>query len=173
MTVGLPWSHALAEIGDKGLSETRTADEHERAELAAALDLLAVGRLAATYTIRPRGKSGYLLAGTLSAELTQACVVSLEPVPAKVEARFSALFKHEADRHGGDLDFDPIAEEDEPEAIENGRIWVGRIVYEHLASAIDLYPRRPDAVLSYSDPAGGDAAKSSPFAALDKLRRKE
>lgn len=169
----LDWSRAVAEIGDKGLTETRSADAAERARVAEALDLLAVDRLEAAYSIRPRGKTGYLLKGTLSAQLTQACVVSLEPVPARVEAKFSVLFKPEVEGRGSDLDFDPVAEEDEPEVIENGRIAVGRIVYEHLAGAIDPYPRKADAVLSYTDPEAGDAAKSSPFAALDKLRRKE
>lgn len=169
----LDWSRSTAEIGDKGLAETRAADAAERARVAEALDLLAVDRLEAAYSIRPRGKTGYLLKGTVSAEVTQACVVSLEPVPGTVEAKFSVLFKPEVEGRDSDLDFDPVAEEDEPEAIEHGRIAVGRIVYEHLAGAIDPYPRKPDAVFSYADPAAGDAGKSSPFAALDKLRRKE
>lgn len=169
----LEWSHALSDIPDKGLTTTRGADAGERARVAEALELLAVERLEAAYSIRPRGKTGYLLKGAISADVTQACVISLEPVPAKVEATFSVLFKPEVEGRDSDLDFDPVAEEDEPEAIDNGRIAVGRIVYEHLAAAIDPYPRKPDAVFSYADPAAGDAAKSSPFAALDKLRRKE
>lgn len=173
MEDALDWSHSTAEIGDKGLAETRAANAAERARVAVALDLLAVDRLEAAYSIRPRGKTGYLLKGVVSAQVTQACVVSLEPVPAAVEAKFSVLFKPEVEGRDSDLDFDPVAEEDEPEAIESGRIAVGRIVYEQLASAIDPYPRKPDAVFSYADPAAGDAAKSSPFAALDKLRRKE
>lgn len=168
----LDWSRTTAEIGDKGLAETRSADGAERARVAKALDLLAVDRLDAAYSVRPRGKTGYLLKGKVTADVSQACVVTLEPVPATVEAQFSVLFKPDADGRS-DLDFDPVAEEDEPEALEHGRIAIGRIVCEHLAAAIDPYPRKADAAFNYVDPATGDGGKSSPFAALDKLRRKE
>jgi hypothetical protein len=65
---------------------------------------------------------------------------------------------------------------DEPdlEPILGGRIRVGRVVFESLAAAIDLFPRKPGVTFESPDrPADDGAAKSDgPFAALAKMKSK-
>jgi hypothetical protein len=55
----------------------------------------------------------------------------------------------------------------ELEPIVHDRIEVGRIVYEHVAAALDPYPRKEGASLEQADPEAGE--RESPFAVLSKL----
>jgi hypothetical protein len=67
-----------------------------------------------------------------------------------------------------------VLEADMPEPIENGRIGVGRIAYEHLAAALDPYPRRSDAAFEgrAQGPRGSGDVPASPFAVLAGLKPK-
>ena len=49
---------------------------------------------------------------------------------------------------------------------------VGRVVFETLASAIDLYPRKDGAAFDWRAPEPDKAGVVSPFAALAKLKNK-
>src|SRR6056297_1320009 len=63
------------------LVEAIAADEGERAALAERFGLRGIGRLAATVRLRRRkGGRLVLVDGTLSADVTQDCVVTLEPL---------------------------------------------------------------------------------------------
>ena len=101
------------------------------------------------------------------------CVVTLEPV--------SAVARDELDVELWPAeDIGPMAEgehsvleADTPEPIENGRIDIGRIVYEHLAASLDPYPRKADASFDEIKPVGAaDDKPESPFAVLARLKPK-
>ena len=65
-----------------------------------------------------------------------------------------------------------ILSEPEIEPLRDGRIEVGRVVFETLAAALDPYPRRADAAFEWTDPRdAGGAEKASPFAVLRSLKR--
>ena len=71
---------------------------------------------------------------------------------------------------GGALD---VAEEPDPEPIAAGLIAVRRVVFEHLAAAIDPFPRMPDAALerdTATGAAGAPGTSDSPFAVLAIIR---
>lgn len=173
MTALRDWTHLVADIAERGLKQSREATAEERIELARELDVLSCERLSVAYEIKPRGEGRYAFAGTLDAEVVQACVVTLEPVPARV----SEAFAIELAPAGALEDETPVSGDREVsslpdvEPIEDGRIEVGAIVFGILSAALPPYPRRPDAAFDWVDPKiAADPDGASPFAALAKLK---
>lgn len=163
----LDWTEATADVPDKGVERTRRASPAECASVASDLELLACARLEARYRIQVRGKGHYSLVGTVEADVTQECVVTVEPIEAHVSYPIEIEFVPDAEAMAGDL-VDPFSQV-EFESIDNGRLAVGRVIVEELASRLDPYPRRPDTQFDWKDDA--DTGKSGPFAALGKLKR--
>lgn len=169
MTILGDWRHDCADIPAQGLAVERSATESERSGLATALNLLALDELAARYRVTPLAGGGYRLAGRLVSNLTQPCVVTLEPVgqsidePFEVEFWSDVLARDESEEAsvlgGGDL-----------ELLDNGVIPVGRIVFETLSAALDPYPRKEGAEFVWREENGGDSGKTSPFAVLSRLK---
>ena len=172
MTPLSSWTDATTDIPDRGLSRERAASESERGEIASALQLLAVEKLVANYRISSISGGAWRLAGELSADVVQPCIVSLEPVPAHLEEKFDVEFWQDAraDESGGDLS---VLQGPDIEPLKGSEIAVGRIVFETLAAALDPYPRKSDAAFNWTEPAEQDAKKTSPFAVLAKLKGKE
>ncbi len=167
----LAWSHDTAEIPERGLKRTRSATEAERAALAAALDLLSCEALDVSYQITPGASGAWHLTGGLDAAVTQACVITLEPVTGRVAETFAVEFRREAPRAAASEGDVEILSAADVEPLEGERIDVGRIVYETLAAGLDPYPRRPDAEFAWTDPrADSSDAAANPFAALKKLK---
>jgi hypothetical protein len=169
MTVELAWEHSIQDIPESGLSVERTASEAEREAIARSLDLIACTTLTARYAITPRKEGHFHLTGTLEARVEQACVVTLEPLTNDVAESFSVDYWPETELPapgGGELD---MHDEPDLEPIVGGRIAVGRVVFESLAGAIDLFPRKPGATFEPPQ-AGGPGRPESPFAALAKLK---
>jgi uncharacterized metal-binding protein YceD (DUF177 family) len=150
------------------------ADAKARAALAAANDLVSVDNLAGTVELSRAPGGAIVVAGHVVADIVQTCVVSLVPVPAHIDERFTVRFVaggahgHEA---AGEIVLDP-AQPDPPEVLTGPNIDVGALVEEHFLLAIDPYPRAPGAVLPGD--AGGEAAadRESPFAALAAFAQK-
>jgi hypothetical protein len=69
---------------------------------------------------------------------------------------------------GGVLD---VHDEPDLEPIVAGRIQVGRVLFECLAGAIDLFPRKPGATFEVPEE-GTQAGAEGPFASLAKIKRK-
>ena len=148
----------------------------ERDAIAALLDLRALDRLTIVFRLNRRGQGRLALQGTLAAAVTQTCVVSLEPVESTLEVPVEVEFwpipmvddlavsLDEAASHGT-LDW--------PEPIEGGRIDLGPVIYETLATALDPYPKREGVSFEWSEASGAVAADEqpeSPFAALKRLK---
>jgi hypothetical protein len=169
----LSWDHAAEDIPDTGLEVERSATEQERQSIAAALDLVACAALTARYKISPRGEGHFRFTGTLQARVEQSCVVTLEPLSNEVAQSFSVDYWPETDLpapSGGVLD---VHDEPDLEPIVAGRIEVGRVIFECLAGAIDLFPRKPGATFESSTPDASPAAGTEgPFAALAKIKAK-
>ena len=175
MAADLTWQHATRDIPQSGLTREREAAPDELARVARALDLIGCASLRTAYTIAPTAGGRFRLSGHLRAEISQACVVTLEPVDSTIEEGFDVTFWPEEDvpaPHGGEVDLD---EEADPEPIVAGQIDVGRVVFECLAASVDPFPRKPDATLdrSTSQPTVGGASKpESPFAILANVKTK-
>ena len=168
----LDWSHATDEIGGRGLRIPRTATAAECGAVARQLGLLGCRSLVASYTVRAMAGGTYFVDGHLSAGVTQACVVSLEPVEAEIDEDFAVEFRDPADivpLTSSEAAFDPD-EPDDPEPIRQGRLLLGPAILDHLLLALDPYPRKPGASLDQSEAKAGEAAPDNPFAALGKLK---
>lgn len=163
----LDWTEAITDVPDKGLERVRQATAAECAIVGEDIGLLGCTRIAARYRVQARGKDRYMLVGTVEADVTQECVVTVEPVEAHMKFPIEVAFVPDAEALAGDL-VDPFANV-EYESIENGRLAVGRVITEELASRLDPYPRRPESEFDWKDTA--DSGKSGPFAALEKLKR--
>lgn len=173
-------------LGGKVIVEEIAATPQERAALARRFGLLGLDLLAATLRVEPgpgaRPDKGLLrLEGHLSAEVTQACVVTLEPVPSRIEADFTLDYSLEPDPALADAETDYLAEvvidpeaAEPPESLGPGGLDLGEAVAQQLAVALDPYPRAPEAVLPDDVVAEGpDAAASGPFAVLEALKKRE
>ena len=164
----------LAHLGNAGDTAVFAADADQRGKIASWAGLLAVERLEAKVDLRKLGATRYGLDFTLTADIVQACVVTLEPVPAHLEHRFS----RELHFTGGIRRKLPAAEsevvvldgdlEEGPEEIESLHYDLAGPVLEELVLALEPYPRCPG--VEFKSPADGMPAKESPFAALKNLK---
>jgi len=136
------------------------ASPAECAALAKRLLLPAVGAVWCRWRCRALPGGVFAAEGRLKAELTQICVVSLDPFPAKVDERFEVHFVPE-DQIG---DPDPDEEIDEI-PYQGFEIDLGEATAEQLALSLDPYPRKPGAVL----PPEASDEPVHPFAALARL----
>jgi uncharacterized metal-binding protein YceD (DUF177 family) len=121
--------------------------------------------LTARVQLTPVAGGFYRLAARIEAEVTQACIVTLEPVAQLVEDEFSLLY--------GALDaqeevlLDGVSETVEP--LEGGVIDIGEAVAQQLSLALDPFPRAASAPADAGETQAGPGL-DSPFAALAKLR---
>ena len=154
--------------------EEITASDKERAALVERFGLLSLDNLTASFTLKRVRKDLIRVKGHVSAELAQACVVTLEPVPARIDERFEVDFMEGAQPAVTDVELDAEAAE-APEPAPDGWIDLGELAAEQLGLAMDPYPRRPDAAVPAEwkgEPAEEPAAdeRPNPFAVLEKLR---
>ena len=145
--------------------------------IARMLDLVALERLTFTYRLDHGGGGRLHLTGNLHANVTQTCVVSLDPVEASldvpVEVEFwPAALIEDLERSAGEEG--SLGLLDWPEAVMDGRIDLGPVVYETLATALEPYPKREGVSFDWSQGPSEEAgsAKSGPFAALAALKRR-
>ncbi|MEQ1669375.1 MAG: DUF177 domain-containing protein [Hyphomicrobium sp.] len=163
------WSHPVVEIANNGLSRERTVAGESLLLLAQQLDMLSLSNVTSSYRIERLAGGGYRLKGRVSATGEQACIVSLDPVPAQIDETFDVEFWPELpDASGGEDKAILTARDVEP--LEDGAIPLGRIVFECLSAGVDPYPRKDGAEFSWTDKAESPAGKVSPFAALAKLK---
>lgn len=158
----------LAEIG-QGLRRELSADEPARARIARDLDLVELPRLEGTVEVAPRGR-GWRVTGRVDAEVVQTCGVTLEPLPAHVESRFELDVVGPEDASDDEAPAEYTLETiDTPDVAEGGVLDLAGYLVEHLALALDPFPRKPGAV--FEPPA--TAPEPSPFAVLSQLRKPE
>ncbi len=158
----------------EGQTVTIEANAVEREALAAFLKLPSIEALTASIALA-RSVSGSVKAtGAVHGELTQVCVVSLEPFPATVDEEIDIRF---ARRPGGGAARRPRTEREsfsmtdagEPDPLVDGKIDLGALAAEFFALGLDPYPRKPG--VSFESPEESKSpeefnATVSPFSAL-------
>jgi hypothetical protein len=149
--------------------------ESERAKLASFLKLESLSDFSFQYRLEPVSGERFHLTGLLSARLTQACVVTLEPVAEQVEEAV------DLECWPRDQIKDQVEEEqaigpeelpnDPPVPILGNQIDLGALAAEILASTINPYPRKEGVAFDWEDPKPVDEGKAEgPFAELGKLK---
>jgi uncharacterized metal-binding protein YceD (DUF177 family) len=159
---------SIARLGDSEAVYHIEAKAEERAALARRLGLLALDRFILDARLSRATGGGIRLAGEIAAELVQECVVTLEPVPAKVSEAFSILYRRtlpaESDIHATD--------EEDMELLAGEEIDIGEAAAQQLSLALDPFPRAPGAQIPAIEPPAGEAGVRRPFADLGRLLKK-
>jgi hypothetical protein len=166
----LNWTYEIRDL-KQALDAVREANPTERTAIAAYLDLLSCEKFKVRYSLRPLDQGRADLTGSVEAEVTQSCVVTLEPIESKLSGAFAVELWPAGDLPvSGDKTLDALAD-DAIEPIDSGTIDVGRIALEHLADLIDPYPRSPGATFSWTDEKDASKGSDHPFAKLKDFGR--
>jgi len=159
-------------VGSRPLERRISANAEERAALAKRFGLVAIDRLDAVLELRRAGTGVIHVAGQVEAAVTQSCVVTLAPVPARITERFAVDFADRPDvrKLEEEVAFDA---DDPPEPIRNGHVDLGELAAEQLALALDPYPRAPGAAVPAefgprAEPGEAPDKPVNPFSILKK-----
>ena len=149
------WSYLFdVEAMDKA-EETLTIapDAQARGRLCQRLGVMSVESLEADIRVSHHsGEMSYYIKGQIRADVTQACVVTLEPVHSHIEDDFEAWYadseaavsiakaRHEKLNKKGHGEFPILDEKDDPEALVEGKIDLGELVTQYLSLSINPYP---------------------------------
>jgi hypothetical protein len=159
----------LARLGDAEAEYDIEATEPERAALADRFGLIALGALSAKVRIRRiHGGAAIRLSGRLIADVTQSCVVTLDPVDSHLEEDFTVVYAAETSNDESALGAD--SEIAWPEPMPEGPLDVGEAVAQQLSLSLDPYPRAPGIELDRRWSGEGHES-ASPFARLAALQK--
>lgn len=167
----------VARLPARGMPVRIVADEAQRAELAGVHGLLTVDSLEAELLVTAWKSRGVRVTGRLRARISQACVVTLEPVLSRIDEPITAVFAPEGSRllrpdmdEGGEILLDAEGP-DGPEPFSGNEIDVGALVEEFFALAIDPYPRKAGVAVELRAP--GDGEPRGPlFDKLEELKKR-
>jgi uncharacterized metal-binding protein YceD (DUF177 family) len=165
---------ALDRVSTTQHREEITATDKERAALAQRFDLISLDNLTASFALKRVRKDLVRVKGRVSADFVQACVVTLDPIPARIDERFEVDFLEGVQPAVADVELDAEAAE-APEPAPDGWIDLGELAAEQLGLAMDPYPRKPEAEVpsEWKAEPGAEAAQTerpNPFAVLEKLK---
>jgi len=167
---------AIADLEEGENVVTIEADAGEREALARRFGLFSLDRLAATLRVSVEDGDALLrLRGRLVADVTQACVVTLEPVRSHLESPFEGLYSRSARAQAADEI--ELGEAEAPEPISAGVIDLGEVTAEQLALELNPFPRAEGVEFKgfSTDAEGPGEGKEAagPFAALERLKGKK
>jgi hypothetical protein len=182
------WSYivSLDDLGREPKTYHFTADAQQRADLARRFGILSLEEASAVVTLSPAGGGTIHAMGTVRAQATQACVVTLVPVATQIDEEFEGWFgdadggpvsftkaKVEREAKKGPVEVEVLDESVDPEPIIGGKINIGELAAQYLSLGLEPYPRAPDAppVQSFG-PDEQAAPRKSPFEALKDWKEK-
>ncbi len=154
-------------VPESGRAFEFIADEAERLRIAEWLNIPAVASFAVRGRLTPQAKGAFLVEAAFEAALTQSCVVTLEPVAARVSGAFTRLYGDSALAPQRHVIFDE-EEPNPPEPIFGNSIDVGAATAEELSLAMEPYPRKEGVALESAEE--GAPARENPFAKLAVLK---
>ncbi|TPM41465.1 DUF177 domain-containing protein [Mesorhizobium sp. B2-3-4] len=150
----------VARLPQKGLPVVVEADASQRAALAEAHGLLSVEAYRAELLVASWKRNGVKVTGRVEADITQACIVTLDPIEAHIDEPVEALLLPEDSKlgrqgfeGGGEILLDADGP-DSPETFSGDTIDVGALAEQFFGLAIDPYPRKPGASLGAGDDTG-------------------
>lgn len=174
----MPRPLGIDKIPAGGMEEDIVARPTERDAVAKRLGLKAIKRLEAHFSVQHAENKMVAVVGLVSADVVQECVVTLEPLATTVEEDIDVLFapsrlldEQMADG-AGHVD---VAHADEPEPLIDGTIDLGELAVQHLALALDPYPRQEGVSIpaEHTKPLSpsqtSEVASNNPFAKLKEM----
>lgn len=178
MSDHIPYSHPFRRAALAQRKPTRfdlVPGPDDRTAIAAYLGILDLPAVRLRGEIRPVGRSDFVLEADLEAQVVQACIVTLTPVPGRLKEKVVRRFMADWKAPEGDEAEMPDDDTTEPlpEVID-----AGTILTEALALALPLYPRAEGATFEGlvkgadgSEPLTDEKIK--PFSGLADLFKKK
>lgn len=156
----------LSEIGRGPLERRLSPDAAQMSAIAKVIGVDALTSLVADVAASP-WLDGAELRGRFTAQVTQTCGVTLEPLEQKLNGDFLVrlLPADSPNAPSEDAEID-LEGDDPPDVLGGEEIDLAAYVVEHLALEVDPFPRKEGAV--FEPPA--DEGETSPFAALKGLK---
>jgi len=176
MSDGLPFSHSynLARLGNAGDAVHFAADADQRGAIARWAGILSLEAFEAWVEIKKLAPNRFGLTFHLKADVTQACVVTLEPVASHMDKSFARelVFVGQT-RHRDTPDSSPELvldgdKEEGPEEIGSLHLDLAVPLLEEFALGLDPYPRRPG--VEFAPKNTDSEPPQSPFAVLKGLK---
>ena len=177
-----PFSRPLRihDVSEKtGLDRRIEANPAECAAIAEDADLPAVASLVADFHVARKANGRFDVTGQVTADVTQICVVTLEPFKSTLTQEVSIAFAlpaHPSREHGErgkSVAVVDIADtEDPPDPIIDNAIDLGAVALEFLTLALDFYPKKPGVHFAEVVTGEDDEPEPSTFAALERFRNK-
>jgi uncharacterized metal-binding protein YceD (DUF177 family) len=168
----------VGHISANAVTVRLSANESERQALAELWDVREVLSLSADLQIARWKKDGVKIKGDVTARIVQSCVVTLEPVEADIKESIDSILVPEGSRlarqasnDGGEMILSPDGP-DIPDTFTGDTIDAGVVVSEHVALAIEPYPRKPGVTFGARiESTAADDEKPNPFAALKDWKK--
>lgn len=176
--IPFPYRLKVGHISANPVEVKLAADAEELKALADFWNVRSVDALSAILTVSRWKKDGVRVKGEVHAELTQSCVVTLEPVASVIDERFEQIFVPECSKlarimtdASGEMVLDPEGP-DLPEEFSGDEIDAGQAVCECVALAIDPYPRKEGVAFdAHIEDDAKEDKKQSPFAVLKDWKK--
>ena len=165
-----PITIRLSDVDRKDQRLHLQADPAVRTAVAKLFDLAALDEFEGTVRASP-WLDGAILQGEWSAQVTQTCVLTLEPLPAKLSGKFSVKLLPAGSPNAPSEEPDPIVDpdaDDPPDLLDGEEIPVGDYLVEYLGLELDPFPRKPGAVFVAPE----EPTVITPFSALKNFRPK-
>jgi len=165
------WPHPMrwADLPGDGAEIALTSDAGARSRIATFLEVEAITRLCAWLTLRP-WLDGVEIKGRIEATVARICGVSLEPFEETIDEPIVFRVVPSGSPHApitptGDVELE-LSADDLPDVAGGEGFDLGAYVIEHLALALDPFPRKPGAVFEFPAP----TRSISPFGVLARLK---
>lgn len=168
----LPRPVTVSDVQHQGRHVDINATEDECRAVAKALGIPGVKRLHASLDLRPFGKDGLAVEGSIDAAVMLTCVVTAENFEEVVDQPVRIRFSPDGVSPDAPIDIEEILAdpdaEDEPDLLTGNTVDLGAVVIEFMALALPAYPRRPG--VNFED--GSEDGPSSAFSGLAAWKAK-
>jgi uncharacterized metal-binding protein YceD (DUF177 family) len=161
----------LADLSEAGAEVVVSAKPADLPALAKWAGVDAVERFEGRVLLRKLPAHRFVYDASLTADVVQSCVVTLEPVRSHLERNVSrTLHLSQTSRRSAEPEpaWSP-ADDEGPEEIQSPRYDLAAPLLEEFVLSIDPYPRAPG--VAFEPPADRVEPAESPFAALKVLKK--
>ena len=172
----------LGTVRDRAVEVSLAPGGAERVAIAHWLGIESVDALKAVIQLSRADADEYAYDGRFEADVVQACVITLEPVPShisgEIHRKFRVLPRPSTRRRKAAIEPPPaipavidlsVAEDDSPELVDHPVLDLAAPLLEELSLSLDPYPKTPGA--AFEAPPAPLAPADNPFAVLEKLKR--
>jgi uncharacterized metal-binding protein YceD (DUF177 family) len=160
----------LGRLGQAGADVTIAVKGDDLVRLAKWAKVESIEAFSADVELRRVSQTSFKIAYSLTADITQTCVVTLEPVRTHIARAFARELNVASPLpdKGGVLTLD-AGDDEAPEEIASPHFDLAGPLLEEFLLAIDPYPRARGA--AFETPQDADAASGNPFAVLKSLKK--